>query len=30
MIKLLPDVPTVIVFLHLAALAVLLIHVAVT
>ncbi len=30
MIKLLPDVPTVVVFLHLAALAVLLIHVAVT
>ena len=30
MIKLLPDVPTVIVFLHLVALAVLLIHVAVT
>ncbi len=30
MIKLLPDVPTAIVFLHLAALAVLLIHLAVT
>jgi len=30
MIKLLPDVPTVVVFLHLAALTVLLIHVAVT